>query len=103
MSFSGIEFLDTYEAVINFNTVLRNNITESSTEIPVVSVDNLPQSGWVTLAGQEIIFYNSLITGAYPALSGCERPTNSKNWTANTLVEQRYNAEVIEELIKVLR
>ncbi len=104
MSFStDIEFLDKYQSVENFSTTLRAPLTSSGEEVALVNIDNLPEAGWVTIAGEEVIFYAALITGEYPGLSGCERPVWATSWPTGTCVEQRYNAEVINNLIRTLR
>lgn len=102
MSFNTrIEFLDKYEAV-PFQSTLRTNLSLSGTEIDLVSVDGLPVSGWITINGEEVVYYESLVTGEYPGLSGCERGDSPKAWLADTSVEQRYSADIIFELLGAL-
>jgi hypothetical protein len=103
LSFSNnTEFLDVFFTLDNFNTSLRNNITASGTEIPVLSVDGLPDKGWLTIGGKEVLFYNGIVSGTYPIVSGCER-SNGEDWAVDTLVEQRYNSEIINNLIESLK
>jgi len=93
-------FIDTYFSLPKFSTTLKEPLNFDDTIVVLSGAESLPEYGWVTIGGFEVIKYTS-ISGT-DTLSGLER-TSPENWELGTLVDQRYNADVINNLINELK
>jgi hypothetical protein len=92
-------FIDTYYSLSKFETTLVEDFSINDDVMVLSGTENLPEYGWLTVGGTEVVKYTSIVDNV---VSGLER-TTPRNWDSGTFVDQRYNAEVINSLIEELK